>query len=299
MIELVAQLSDDVILPGILPLYPVYLGHEQCEPGHEYGRVRDSYLIHYVAAGCGEFHTRHTDVTLPAGHAFLVRPGQEHWYRADTRDPWEYWWVVFRGPPPDALARLLGRARVPEVVRPPIEQTGSLLRAQRRLWELVAAERPAAPLVHVEALLAVLRPLLVNDVGGSTAAATETTGGAVSGGATAGGIAVGDSDQAWRRVLAFLEAHSAEPIGVETVCRAVGVSRTQLHRLCRRHVGHSAKEELTRRRMARAADLLRSEDWPIARIAALTGYREYQTFARQFRAFHGLTPRDYRRKRAQ
>jgi AraC-like DNA-binding protein len=46
--------------------------------------------------------------------------------------------------------------------------------------------------------------------------------------------------------------------------------------------------------MERAALLLGNGDRPISRIAALTGYPEYQTFERQFRRFYGRTPGEFR-----
>ncbi|MFP4152820.1 MAG: helix-turn-helix transcriptional regulator [Alkalispirochaeta sp.] len=103
------------------------------------------------------------------------------------------------------------------------------------------------------------------------------------------------SSDRWPRVAAFLDAHFAEPITVQSLCRSVGVSRAELHRLCIAHLGHSAKRELTRRRMARAATLLRDSNRPIHRIAALCGYVEYQTFERRFKAYYRCSPGAFRR----
>jgi AraC-like DNA-binding protein len=55
---------------------------------------------------------------------------------------------------------------------------------------------------------------------------------------------------------------------------------------------------LVKLRLERAADLLDGRA-SIAAIAQTCGYSDHSAFTRQFRAVVGVTPRDYRRLRAQ
>lgn len=292
MLELVAAQRPSA---QSLPLMPVYLGEEQCEPGHAYGRVREHYLIHYVLHGRGAFWTQHGMNSLEVGDAFLVQPGQEHWYRADAQFPWKYVWFAFAAPEPPILADWVQRDSLPAVVHTTRDQRSIVTRAYRRLWYVVSRQAP--PLEMAEALIAVLRALMVHEAepgrdehasGPATPTDVPASRGVVSHAA--------DQNSVWARARAFMEAHYAEPITLDAICRTVGISRVQLHRLSRAHTGNTPKEELTRLRMNRAVALLADSDRPVHRIASLVGYREYQTFERQFVRYWNMTPTACRRR---
>lgn len=287
MIELVASVPDGGVQPQV---FPRYLGEERCEPGHEYGRIREHYLVHYVVTGRGEFRSSHHAVRPAAGTIFLVRPGEEHWYRSSTADPWTYRWVGFTAPPPEVLAPWLQLSAIPSVIPLATEARAAFSHTYRRLWRLVETAPAVPALALSEALMGLLRtflnrPSVPMSLNGTRAADSGTPDDLDDGG---GGPPI------WQRVRAFLDAHFAEPIQVTTICRSVGISRAQLHRLSVAHLGHGPKVELTRRRMARAIELLRRDSLPVARIAPLVGYREYQTFERQFRRYFGRSPSAYR-----
>lgn len=299
MIELVASARTK---SAQLPIYPLYLGQEQCEPLHQYGRIRPNYLIHYVLAGSGEFHTPALRTKLGEGEAFLVLPGQEHWYQADRVDPWEYCWVGFQGPSQGVLSSWFDRQSIPGIMEVHPSRRDPFHHAFRQLWSVLAEEQRRSPPIELtQALLAVLRLLFAEERRGHRSAQDEHFRGAARSAEPEDGDGArernrkdGPQEARWARILAFIDAHYAEPITVQTLCRGVGVSRAELHRLCVRHTGHSVKKELTRRRMDRAALLLKDGDRPISRIAALTGYVEYQTFERQFRRYYGRTPGEFR-----
>lgn len=175
-------------------------------------------------------------------------------------------------------------------------------RAFLQLWAVLAGESGSTPPIELtQALLAMLRLLFAEDlqerraVEGKQYPDTDGRSTPLTGDRSRGRSEKDRPEEdRWARILAFIDAHYAEPITVQSLCRAVGVSRAELHRLCVLHTGHSAKRELTQRRMERAALLLRDGDRPVSRIAALTGYLEYQTFERQFRRFFGRTPGEFR-----
>ncbi len=87
-------ISSDTI-GGIVPLFA---GHEECAPGHSFGPfVRDCYLIHFVIDGMGTFVDPRGEWSVGKGKMFIIRPGEVTVYTADTRKPWHYIWLAFRG----------------------------------------------------------------------------------------------------------------------------------------------------------------------------------------------------------
>lgn len=70
-----------------------YCGHEQCSPGHFFGpAVRKHYLLHVVLKGKGIYRTSDREYRIAKGEAFLIKPQEVTYYRADSREPWEYAW---------------------------------------------------------------------------------------------------------------------------------------------------------------------------------------------------------------
>lgn len=301
MIELATTINGEV---SSLPLYPLYMGREQCDPGYRYGRVRGEYLIHYVSRGGGTFQTESGAYRLGRGMAFVIRPGEEHWYEADHDNPWEYWWLGFRAPPEQQLCRWAGVTALPAAVALSESNIREFEAAYERLWgALSVGAQSGTPILFLEALTTILRVLFVDGSAGKERSTPP------SGAPTSPQLAFEDytgwgeeREEAWAQVTGFLNHHFAEPISVEQVCRWVGVSRASLHRLSVRKTGLSPKELLTRLRMERAATLLCEQNGPggeyrpVSRIAALCGYREYQTFERAFRRRYGVTPTEYRRR---
>ena len=74
-----------------------YTGHQNCEPGHLYSGIRNQYLIHYIKSGTGILKIKGETYTLNEGEGFLCPADLKHYYCADSKNPWSYYWIGFRG----------------------------------------------------------------------------------------------------------------------------------------------------------------------------------------------------------
>ena len=63
----------------------------------------------------------------------------------------------------------------------------------------------------------------------------------------------------------------------------------------RENTGHSLTELLWRRRMEKAAQLLRDTDMPILAVSQSVGYENSSYFYRLFQQRYGTPPKEYRR----
>ena len=97
------------------------------------------------------------------------------------------------------------------------------------------------------------------------------------------------------RMLVYLSGHIAEPVRVEHLCEALGISQSYLYRCCRSAMGCSPSQLITRYKLRRARDLLRDPDLTVGDVAAAIGYDPYY-FSAQFKKNLLMSPSDYRKK---
>jgi AraC-like DNA-binding protein len=96
------------------------------------------------------------------------------------------------------------------------------------------------------------------------------------------------------RAKDLADARYSEPLGVDDLARAAGLSRAHFSREFRRAFGESPHAYLLTRRLERAAALLRSTDRSVADICFSVGLRSVGSFTTSFtRTFHA-TPTAYR-----
>ncbi|MGE9292684.1 MAG: helix-turn-helix domain-containing protein [Puniceicoccales bacterium] len=92
----------------------------------------------------------------------------------------------------------------------------------------------------------------------------------------------------------FMNARYADPIGIEEVAEAAGVSVSHLHMLFRQHLDETPHQYLIQKRMRVAGHTLVTTDDPIKAIASDVGYLNTENFCRAFRKFFGKSASEYR-----
>ncbi len=98
-----------------------------------------------------------------------------------------------------------------------------------------------------------------------------------------------------RAAVELAHAGVTEGVRVGAMAAAAGMSTDRLERAMRRVLGESPKQYVLRLRAEHAAALLATTDWPLARVAAESGYYDQAQFTRQFRTHIGATPGEFRR----
>ncbi len=101
-------------------------------------------------------------------------------------------------------------------------------------------------------------------------------------------------DGALVQVSRYITAHLAQQISLADVASAADVSPTKVTRLLKRETGKTFMQLLTERRLSKAQELLANTTMRIGDIAEASGFEDNAYFARRFRQFFRLSPRDYR-----
>lgn len=96
------------------------------------------------------------------------------------------------------------------------------------------------------------------------------------------------------RAKDLADARYAEPLEVEDLAKAAGLSKAHFSREFRRTFGESPYVYLLTRRLERAAGLLRNTDYSVAEICLEVGLKGVGSFTTSFKRMFGVTPTAYR-----
>ena len=96
------------------------------------------------------------------------------------------------------------------------------------------------------------------------------------------------------RARDLADARYADPLGVDDLARAAGLSRAHFSREFKRAFGEPPHVYLLTRRLERAAALLRTTDRSVASICFAVGLQSVGSFTTSFRRTYGLSPTAYR-----
>src|SRR5690349_3178036 len=96
------------------------------------------------------------------------------------------------------------------------------------------------------------------------------------------------------RAKDLADARYADPLGVDDMAAAAGLSRAHFSREFRRAFGESPHAYLLTRRLERAASMLRFTDRSVADICFSVGLSSVGSFTSSFTRTYGLSPTAYR-----
>lgn len=98
--------------------------------------------------------------------------------------------------------------------------------------------------------------------------------------------------------LKCLHAAPLEPWDVDSLARRIGVSRSVLAARFRHFLGQPPMQYLTHWRLLLAAQVMKTTDQPMKRIAETAGYESEAAFSRAFKRLFALPPAEWRRHQA-
>jgi AraC-like DNA-binding protein len=101
-----------------------------------------------------------------------------------------------------------------------------------------------------------------------------------------------------RRVYQFIYAHLAEPIGLDDLARAAGMSSAAFCRYCKRVTGRSPTRLLSELRITQACKLLTDTSKSVSEIAFASGFQSISNFNRVFQQIKDTSPQVFRRQHA-
>lgn len=102
-----------------------------------------------------------------------------------------------------------------------------------------------------------------------------------------------------QKAINYIEENLEENINYEKVAKEIGLSSFYFHRIFSAIVGISPTGYIRNRRLTCAADELSRNNTQILNIAIKYGFESNESFSRAFTKFHGINPKQARKKGAQ
>lgn len=98
------------------------------------------------------------------------------------------------------------------------------------------------------------------------------------------------------QAISFLDANFTQDVSLEQLAAIAHLSSRSFLRIFRQATGYTPIQYLLRRRIARATELLRHNQYNITEVAHQTGFHDSNYFSRQFTSIMGLSPRSFLKK---
>jgi len=233
----------------------------------------DEAILIYCVKGGGWYELGGQLRTLREGDLLVLPPGVPHSYGAHTSNPWTIHWVHAVGAHLPEYLNELGVS-----VQAPVLQLGDDLQVILLFSEVVKClERRLdyLNLLHASHALAHLLALLVRHRHERQPACS-------------------DAVQKVAQSIIYMSEHLDHPLRVTELAALASLSPAHFAALFGEQTGCSPRDYLHLLRMHRACQLLRDTPLPIKDIAPRLGYQDPFHFSRQFKAFQGVSPSEYR-----
>jgi AraC family transcriptional regulator, arabinose operon regulatory protein len=267
-----AALRDHPLLRGLLA---VGAGYAPRTAGHLRRRPQDiggALLIYCVKGGgwlelAGQLHT------VRAGDLLVLPPSVPHTCGAHVSNPWTIHWALATG---DNLREYLNALVVsPQAPRVWVGDDLQLARLFNEVVRTLEQGTSFPNLLQSSQALAHLLALVIRHRHEQT---RETS----------------DSVQKVAEGIMYMSEHLDQPMRVSALAALANLSPAHFSALFKEQTGCSPRDYLHLLRIHRACQLLRSTTLNVKEIAARLGYQDQFHFSRQFKAFQGVSPSEYR-----
>ncbi len=248
------------------------IGHQKCEPDYGYGPIiRDKYILHYIINGKGHLEIDGHMYPIRAKQAFIIPPGILGYYQADSKQPWEYIWIIFHGSKATEILKKAGLTR-----RSPVftakEDCSTL---ENNLFEIL--QNPFEEYFAVGKLFEFYQQLINLS---SHPANKEQQ-------ADTASLYV-------HMVTQYITEKYSEPIRIQEIANHCGLDRSYLSKLFKNATGLTPQKYLIQFRINRAKELLKNPNMPIQHVGYSVGYHDPLSFSKIFKQEVGLWPSEYR-----
>ncbi|GAA0181984.1 AraC family transcriptional regulator [Clostridium sediminicola] len=252
--------------------YLTALQNYECKP-----RVLDDYFIIFVSSGKGIFRCNNIEYKIKKHDAFFLFPGVVHYYKTDSKDLLELWWIGFNGP-----------------------------NAQKLINDLsITPDNCVIKGIHSAEIFDNIKEIVDSSLNSSSGMVLKSSGclyklfGQIINECASDSINIiceqAEFTKPIERSLAFIDANYPHYITIKQIATYAGLSRSHFTTRFKAEVGYSPSEHLAKIRLKQAKHYLCHSSLSIMEIAHSTGFQDPHYFSRFFKHHEGIPPIEFRR----
>lgn len=257
-----------------LDLFLCHSGVEYCNPSYSYGpAVRDHYVIHYILDGKGEFTVNNKTYKLGKKEGFLIRPGEQTYYKADDENPWIYMWVGFNGIKCETYLKYANLSKDNPIFK---YDKDNLLK--KYILDILSLN----VMTHynelkIEGLLHLFLGTLIENNNYKDYTNNYSI-----------------KDNYINKSIEYINNNYSSNIKISDIAKHVGLNRSYFSNLFTKTLGVSPQEYLLSLRIEKACHLLEDLQLSIGEISMRVGYMDQLNFSKIFKKTKGVSPKLYR-----
>jgi AraC-like DNA-binding protein len=259
------------LLRGLLAVAAGFSTH-QTGPFHISGGSSGEAAVFYCLRGSGWLEAGARLHKIRKGDLVMIAPGSPFAAALHASSPWTIHWVRAVGDNLPDYFRELGTSTANPGIR--VGEDSQVVRLFNEILSALRRGASFASLLHASHALAYLFALLVEGRAEAPAASGSTQ-------------KVGEA-------IIYMSEHLHEPLRVVALAQMAGLSPDYFAELFKQQTGCSPRDYLQLLRVHRACQLLQSTSLNVKEIAGRLGYVDPFHFSRQFKAFQGVSPSEYR-----
>ena len=233
-------------------------------------RMYDHYIIHFITDGAGTFMPDSGDYPVRQGDAFLIRPYCTVTYRADTVNPYSYYWIGFNGTEAEKLMTQCGFTQASPVLHDVM--TPDTLGVVKKLIE---TKLSSASQEYV--LLSYLYMIFASLIEQRSSEAVCTY-----------------KDYCYTATCYIRQNLGSSRLTVQSVADHIGIDRSHLYRVFETTLHQSVRDFILSARIQKAKVLLSHDSDCISNIAYSCGFSDASHFTAMFKRKVGISPLRYR-----
>lgn len=253
-------------------------GYEKCEKNHSWGpAIRDFYVVHFVSSGRCHYYLSDEHYKVEADQCFLIPPYMPVFYHADANESCTYSWIDFKGEDARSILERCGLS-----IEHPVMRINDIDEIRSIIQQCLACEEHTdANALRLQSLMLLIFSNLEMHGAGNSAPDISP-----------------EEDALVSHAIDFIRDHISEGVEVNTVAKALFISRTSLFNAFKSIMSTSPQRFIQRARLSKACDYLVRTDMSIRDISKECGYANAFAFSRAFKKEYSLSPREYRQKYA-
>lgn len=250
-------------------IYALETGFNQVPGGLRQVMKRDVFILHYITGGKGTF----CGCPFEKGDVVMTVPGETEIHKSNETDPYEAYWIMFRGGEAREMLKKLALPEHNRVFRFDLYETCAQI-IRKAVFDIT----PENELEEFFLLQSAL-----SEIFAAHSQKTQT---------------VPDLQTPSSRAKKFIDNNFFRPINVSELAKSCHCGRSTLYKTFKTDYGKSPLEYLLSVRIEKSKQLLsdKKNGLSISEIAQISGFDDPLYFSRVFRKKTGMSPSEFRQK---